>query len=105
MSKKKTVEEVTVKPVTVGASEFEAALKSEVKSPEPAKAPQVVEEEILDGVAITILKTTINEYVIVKIPVDTKNLKAGKVEVIDTAFGKMEAVEKFKIACFKHNII
>lgn len=79
--------------------DFEAELQSET----PAKK---VEEKKLnfDAVSIAILKSETG-YNIVKVPIDSVNLVAGKLEVIDVATGKLEANEKFKINVVKHGIL
>jgi hypothetical protein len=70
--------------------QFEAELKSE--------------KPVYDGVAITILKSA-EGFKLVRIPVDEKNLKAGEVEVVDTATSRVEAVEKFKILVARSGIL
>lgn len=70
--------------------EFEAELKSEVPS--------------FDGVAVTILKKD-GGYNIVKIPVDTKTLKTGQAEIVDTAESKAEAADKFKILVVRSGVL
>jgi hypothetical protein len=64
-----------------------------------------VEESVFDGTALSIIKTTNREYLIVKVPLDIKNLKAGELEVIGKAATKAEAVEKFKLQVVRNNII
>lgn len=71
--------------------DFEAELKSE---------PQV-----FDQAAITIIKIADRQFKIVKIPIDSKTLEMGELQVIDTAESKPEAVEKFKIAVARNGII
>jgi hypothetical protein len=71
--------------------DFESELKSELP--------------VFDGIAITSLKKADGTFLIVKIPVDVKNLVAGEVEVVDTATSRMEATEKFKIAVARNGII
>lgn len=70
--------------------DFEAELKGE---------PQV-----FDTVTIGIAKTATG-YSILKVSVDSKGLEAGEVIVLDTAEGKAEANEKFKIAVVKQGIL
>ena len=70
--------------------DFEAELKGD---------PQV-----FDTVTIGIAKTATG-YSILKVSVDSKGLEAGGVEVLDTADGKAEANEKFKINVVKQGIL
>jgi len=64
-----------------------------------------VEQVVFDGAALSIIKTSNKEYLIVKVPLDTKNLNAGELEVIGKAATKAEAVEKFKLQVVRNNII
>lgn len=70
--------------------EFESELKSETPT--------------FDGLAVTILKKD-GGYSIVKIPVDTKTLKTGTVEIVDSAENKADAAEKFKILVVRSGIL
>jgi hypothetical protein len=74
----------------VSQDEFEAELQS---------TPQV-----FDTVTIGIAKTD-SGYSILKVSVDSKGLEAGEVEVLDTAEGKWEANEKFKIHVIKQGVL
>lgn len=60
---------------------------------------------VFDQAAITIVKIKDRDFKIVKIPIDSTTLEVGKAEVVDTAEGKSEAVEKFKIAVARSGII
>ena len=71
--------------------DFESELKSE--------------QQVFDQTAITIVKIADRQFQIVKISLDAKTLDVGKVEVIDTAESKQEAVEKFKINVARNGII
>lgn len=71
--------------------DFESELKSEV--------------QVFDQLAVTIVKIADRQFKIVKIPIDSKTLELGELEVIDTAESKPEAVEKFKIAVARNGII
>lgn len=84
MSKNNKSKEVT-------QDEFESALKSETA--------------VFDGVALSVVKNSNREFKILKIAVDSKNLLAGEVEVVDVAGDRMEATEKFKILVVKNGLI
>ncbi len=71
--------------------EFEAELKSEAPT--------------FDGIAISVLKHSVSSYSIVRIPVDSKSLKTGETEVVDTATSRTEATEKFKILVARSGLI
>ena len=72
--------------------EFESALKSE--------------EVSLDGTALSVVKKSNREFIIVKVPFDSVNLKvSGEVQVLDTAGDRSEATEKFKILVVKNGLI
>ena len=75
----------------VSQDAFEAELQS---------APQV-----FDTVTLGISPRDGGGYNIVKVSVDSKGLEAGEVEVLDTAEGKWEANEKFKIHVIKQGIL
>ncbi len=80
-------------PVAPASNEdFEAALKSEVKTSNP------------DTPLLGIIKTDTG-YALVKILVDAKTLETGDAEIIDTAENKWEANEKFKINVIKQGIL
>jgi hypothetical protein len=70
--------------------DFEAELKSEV--------------QVFDSLALGIIKTGTG-YAIIKVPIDTKNLEAGALEILDTAENKWEANEKFKITVIKQGVM
>ena len=70
--------------------EFEAELKSESPT--------------FDGLAVTILKTE-DGYKLVKIPVDSKTLKTGNAEVVDSTNNRSEASDMFKILVAKSGIL
>jgi hypothetical protein len=93
MSKSKT------KKSESSQDDFEAELQSEapVKKAEEPKLN-------FDSVAITIVKSSTG-FNIVKVPLDSINLVAGTIEVIDVAGDKLEANEKFKINVVKHGIL
>jgi len=63
------------------------------------------EPPVFDGVAVTIVKQGERSFKIVKITIDSKTLKLGELEVIESADTKYEAVEKFKIAVIKNKVI
>lgn len=71
--------------------DFESALQS---------TPQV-----FDSVTLGIAPRKEGGYNIVKISLDPRGLEAGEVEIIDTAEGKFEANEKFKINVIKLGIL
>lgn len=71
--------------------EFEAELKGELP--------------VYDRLAITILPKAGGGYNLAKILVDTKNLKAGALEIVDTADSRSEAAEKFKLLVVKNGIL
>jgi hypothetical protein len=76
----------------VTQDEFESALKSEVSS--------------LDGTALSVVKKSNREFLIVKIPFDNINLSGtGQLEVVDTAGDRAEATEKFKILVVRNGLI
>ena len=77
---------------TLTQDEFESALKSEALS--------------LDGTALSVVKKSNSEFLIVKVPFDNINLRGtGQLEVVDTARDRAEATEKFKILVVKNGII
>jgi hypothetical protein len=78
------------KTEVVSNDDFESALKSE---------PQV-----FDSLTLGIVRTATG-FNIVKVPVDSKGLQAGELEVIDTADSRSEATEKFKINVVRLGII
>lgn len=78
------------------------------------KKPIVIKDNIeevpspdlnIDAVALTIVKKTDGTFLILKVEVDSEKLVAGVVTVLDTATGKFEANEKFKLNVVKHGII
>ena len=88
MSKKK-------QPVEQDA--FEAALKSE---------EVLVKKEInLDKLALSVVEREGGGFNIIGIKYDGKNLVAGEVEILDTADGRGEATEKFKILVVRNKLI
>lgn len=77
---------------TLNQDEFESALKSEELS--------------LSGTALSVVKKSNREFIIVKVPFDNVNLKiAGEVEIVDIAGDRAEATEKFKILVVRNGII
>jgi hypothetical protein len=70
---------------------FEAALKSE--------------PVVYNVVTLGISPRVDGGYNIIKIPVDSKGLTTGEVEILDTAENKWEANEKFKISVVKLGVI
>lgn len=83
---KKPKEEKNVKPVIIPA---------EVPSPDLT----------IDGVALSVVKKADGTFLIIKVELDSTKLIANKVEVIDTATGRFEATEKFKLNVVKHGLI
>jgi hypothetical protein len=77
---------------TLTQDEFESALKSEELS--------------LDGIALSVVKKSNSEFLIVKVAFDNVNLKGtGELEILDTARDRAEATEKFKILVVRNGII
>jgi hypothetical protein len=77
---------------TLTQDEFESALKSEELS--------------LDGTALSVVRKSNSEFLIVKVPFDSVNLKGtGELEIVDTAGDRAEATEKFKILVVRNGII
>jgi hypothetical protein len=71
--------------------DFEAELKSEVKT--------------YDSFAVSMIKQGPGEFKIIRIPVDSKTLAVGDLEVIGEGSERSEAVEKFKIAVVSNGVI
>lgn len=90
---KKPKEDKNKKPVVVASIETNEELNAFF-------APNVY-----DAVAITSVKKADGTFLILKVEVDSEKLIAGAVTVLDTATGKFEANEKFKLNVVKHGII
>ena len=71
--------------------DFESELKSEVQT--------------FDAIAVGSIKQTDGTYKIIKVAIDSKNLEAGTIEVLDTAEFRAEANEKFKINVVRLGVI
>lgn len=71
--------------------EFEAELQSEPL--------------VFNSCAVGISPRSDGGYNIIKVPVDSKGLRTGEVVVLDTAEGKAEANEKFKIYVIRTGIL
>lgn len=71
--------------------DFEAELKS--------TAPT------FDAVAVSIIKYSNREYKVVSIPIDSKTLKTGELEVLHEVDNRPEAVELYKISIVRNHII
>lgn len=75
----------------VSQDDFEAELKSEPL--------------VFNTLTLGISPRSDGGFNIIKIPVDSKGLKTGELEILDTAESKFEANEKFKIHAIRQGVI
>jgi len=81
------------------------AKKMNVQSQDDFEAELKGEPENFDAVAISIIKYSNSQYKVVSIPIDSKTLKVGELEVLHEVTNRPEAVEQFKISVVRNGII
>lgn len=79
------------KTKVVSQDDFEAELKSET--------------QVFDVIALTIAPRKGGGFNILKVLVDSSDLEAGEVIILDEAENRMEAIEKFKIHVIRQGVL